>query len=1158
MIHIFLAKISPNTLKGIEVILENSSEVFHNICSFLQTITTQIVTWITMYPFSLIVCLIVFALIIYGYIKAKVQNDEIQADYRCVNELYKESNSKIKSLESDKSQITRSLTHFKKRNAELQGKLTAETSKFKELSDKYENTQKENAELQGKLTTETSKCKELSDKCENIQKEIENERWNITQLEDELELETKKLKELQIKYDEKLRQLIPLRMQLGKVQKKLSTLTRNINSAKSENASLQQRIEDLESAVEEKDVLVIEREKTISELLANISEKESDLSEKNKTIADNESKINELEAKIASSISSNLSIEELEKERDLMIEQLESANSERDLRGKELQEQASLAETRGKEIERMTDELRKANDSINALNAEVIKLKTMLNASTENDSESIFEETEDEKPSLNSEPTKTTEEKPVEEIPESKEQGAKQETKALPKVETIQEHKTDTSSEELNLVASIIVPSTVDITKGQYVVKKHVHPIEEADEDVDLPVIENKTGYVKRSILQVIDVEQEDEELIDADEFFSRSPEEIANIARMLAEAAESGREAYICACCRTPVKISKRDFGSREVLFFSHCHGVVCDWKHEHSLISKPVNVFVEGEPYDGKARYREIKRLIVESLTSAKSREMGISDVEADKKIHSHHKFMYNRTACVYAKFKDKDLVIELQTKDVHMNTVVEKDMFYRLNDYNVIWVFGADEGGGYDFINKHVPKNIMYANKRNVFILDNQAIEACKKSMELVLKCNYLDPDGRWHYCKEKQGTNGILVKLNELSFDEDMCKAYYYDANEDYFNANPDVKKEYYDSIVSKEKLLKDLKDTWEGKVAERRKKLSRKNAVDMPKAVEPVISVDPVKKEEPKKKFTGYSDRYIYSFQGKIGVVDGMGNFIIPCEYNDIQVWTRGKYRVKKIDLWGVMDESRNIIVDVKYNEIGNLNNGKASVNTSTESYYIYENGTRVQDESIKLPNGWTKFRQGKQWGIADGKGNILVNCIYDEIGSFRGRLVGFFEGKFPAKLTLRYEYRMRIACRCVNNDGNRANYDINGVKLLESSKENAVPGNIYNDMVIRNMSFSKKVIFVSKLSPKKFTVKLEHIDQELDFKLGEIVRVTIKKIKGKKFYVRTDDGRKTYFTKSMLTHKGEYVQSYPTGTSLSIKKIDFDSEAERTIWEFVK
>lgn len=129
-----------------------------------------------------------------------------------------------------------------------------------------------------------------------------------------------------------------------------------------------------------------------------------------------------------------------------------------------------------------------------------------------------------------------------------------------------------------------------------------------------------------------------------------------------------------------------------------------------------------------------------------------------------------------------------------------------------------------------------------------------------------------------------------------------------------------------------------------------------------------------------------------------------------------------------------------------------------------------------------------------------------------------------------------------IVCRCVNNDGNRANYDINGVKLLESSKENAVPGNIYNDMVIRNMSFSKKVIFVSKLSPKKFTDKLEHIDQESDFKLGEIVRVTIEKIKGKKIYVRTDDGRKTYFTKSMLTHKGEYVQSYPTGTSLSIKK----------------
>ena len=1269
---------------------------------FLSSVTTQFCWWNLNIPsyvlWSVLAGFIFFALITYMFIKAKKQNSETHADYLRVSDENNSNILKIKSLEINVGNLSQDLSLAKKAVTELQEQLTKETSKYQELYEKYEKTKKDIDPLRQQLDKEQKKLEALStvintrngeihslqqqitvlekdcadrktlkgmvttlengiesekeknfkltkdleaerEKNSNLENDIEVERGKTTRLVKDLELETGKLEELKNNYDENLRQLSPLRMHLGKAQQTVSTLTKELDSKKSENTSLQQRIEELEDTVVEKDALILDRNNTISGLVANISEKEYifsgkdflftenksvignketeiaekvaeieaknaeidsknlELYEKNQIIANNEAKIKELESKIVSTVSNRSSNDELEKERDLLIEQLESANSERDIKGKELQEQTVLAEERGKEIVRITEELSKANDTINALNEKVIELTALLNTPSADNSEPISEEAEVQMPSPDSEPTEP-EEITKEEYHESKEHKPKQETEELSTEKTAQDPAASVPSKETSEATSVRKSSTTSTTKGKFVVKNHVYPIEEADEDVDLPVIENNTGYVKRSILQVIDVEHEEEELIDADEFFSRSPEEIANVARMLAEAAESGREAYICACCKTPVKISKRDFGSREVLFFSHCtHGVACVYKQEHGLLSKPRYEYVEGEPYDVKARYREIKRLIVESLTSGRSRAMGITDVEADKKIRSQHKFMYNRTAGVYAKFGDKDLVIELQTKDVYMNTVVEKDMFYRLNNHHVIWVFGADDGGGYDFINKHVPKNIMFANKRNVFILDKQAIEACEKRMELVLKCNYLDPDGCWHYRMEKQGINGRLVTLDKLSFDEDMCKAYYYDANEDYFNANPDVKKEYYDSIVSKEKMIKDLKDTWEGKVAERRKKLSRRNVEtvksavpnipvpeipvpnipvvnkpapamsvlkpavpihDMPKAAKPVISVVPVKKEEPVKTFTGYSDRYIYTFEGKKGIVDGKDNFIIPCEYSDIQVWTRGKYRVKKIDLWGVVDESRKFIVDDKYKEIGKLSNGKAPVKTSTESYYIYENGARVPDETINLPNGWVKFRQGKQWGIADSQGNILVNCVYDEIGSFRGRLVGFIGGRFPSKLSRRYEYRMNICCQCVSNNNNRAHYDINGVELLEFSKKTATKGNLYPDMFINNISYTKKVIFVSKLSKKKLAAKLDHIDQDSDFLWGETVRVTIDRIKGNKFYVITEDGRETYFTKSTLTNKGKQISSYPCGSLLTIKKVGFDQEFERTIWQFEK
>ena len=334
----------------------------------------------------------------------------------------------------------------------------------------------------------------------------------------------------------------------------------------------------------------------------------------------------------------------------------------------------------------------------------------------------------------------------------------------------------------------------------------------------------------------------------------------------MLAEADESGREAYVCACCMTPVKISKRDFGNREILFFSHCRrDINCEWKQDHSRYVKPLlygnpNLIEEGEPEDTKAKYRKIKDLIIRSLTSENSSEIGISSVEENKRIKSQYKFMRPRIAGIYAKYKEKDMVFELQTRDILMNTVVNKDIFYRLNDHHVVWIFGADEGSGYDYIIKHVNMNTMFANRRNVFIMDKETMEACEERNELVLKCNYLDPDNKWHYRKETTGNNGVLMTLEDLQFDEDMCKPYYYDANIEYFKINPKAEIEYHDSIVDREKLLKDLRDTYEGRIAERRRKMSR-----TPQQKPIPVEIPTIEENKPEITETGIENRFYYFY-----------------------------------------------------------------------------------------------------------------------------------------------------------------------------------------------------------------------------------------------------------------------------------------------------
>ena len=449
-----------------------------------------------------------------------------------------------------------------------------------------------------------------------------------------------------------------------------------------------------------------------------------------------------------------------------------------------------------------------------------------------------------------------------------------------------------------------------------------------------------------------------------------------------------------------------------------------------------------------------------------------------------------------------------------------------------------------------------NTMFANRRNVFIMDKEAMEACETRNELILKCNYLDPDNKWHYRMETTGNNGILISLEDLQFDEDMCKPYYFDANIEYFKINPEAEAQYNDSIVDREKLLKDLQDKYEGRMAERRRKRARTPEqkpipVEEPRVVEP----------EPDITNTEYDDRYYYFYKGKYGIINGNKEFIVPCIYDKITCWAKGKFRVLVIDQWGVVDENLKAIVDIKYKNIGDLVNGKAFVKTAIESYYIDENGKRVEDETIPLQNGWIKFRQAEKWGIREKNGNIIVECVYDEIGSFRSRLIGIRNGSFQ-KLVPRFDYRLKMHCRCSNNINNRAVYNINGLVLKETMKISGIIGSLYVNKKISNIDFIKNVIYINDLTEKKVNVKFDHIDNDYDFikdvvLTGKIIQV-VKNGNSRKYHVLFENNRRTYFTKSTLTRAGVNLSDYKVGKTVKLQKIGFDNNYERTEWKLIK
>lgn len=72
------------------------------------------------------------------------------------------------------------------------------------------------------------------------------------------------------------------------------------------------------------------------------------------------------------------------------------------------------------------------------------------------------------------------------------------------------------------------------------------------------------------------------------------------------------------------------------------------------------------------------------------------------------------------VYTKYNNIQIVFELNLFTTFLSVIVERDSFYRMHGAYIIWVLNSFEPQD----QKVVEKDIYYAHKRNVFVLDDEA--------------------------------------------------------------------------------------------------------------------------------------------------------------------------------------------------------------------------------------------------------------------------------------------------------------------------------------------------------------------------------------------------------------------------------------------------
>lgn len=574
------------------------------------------------------------------------------------------------------------------------------------------------------------------------------------------------------------------------------------------------------------------------------------------------------------------------------------------------------------------------------------------------------------------------------------------------------------------------------------------------EEGSDIAYIDGITTHIgdidktKRTIDTIIDIEEN--KIISAKSFFSQPESVVFKVRTELEKAIYLKKPRFVCKYCGQMVKISGRKTQRGVARFFSHLRDSDdCDYKTTTGKTKREIERAKYAKCNEGE-RHKFLKTEIARYLNTTN----GVSEVQIESTFKGNHPILRWRRPDVYAKYRGQDVVFELQLSTTFVSVIAERDLFYRMNNTHIIWIFNFDEQAEHVDLTNMMTKDIYYNNHFNIFIFDKEAQKQSEERGELILKCNWIKPNGDWKYengnTSDKLG--GEFISLSDLTFDN-AYKPYYKDAEKDFLAENLLYVKQIKSIEENNKEILERLDELWrieQIKVGEKTKNTEERKQEILQDF------------EASEKKST--NSYIIGERKGELGLLTYDGLIRIPFEYEDIKVhrgWVEaqriddiyvfntdynlvytGVKRIEKLDsellkyaeivdgdwLWGLMDSNAlplckaiysnieiwaekkykvehngtyNIInekgveIAKDYDYIGNLDlSKKAEVEKDGYKGFIDVNCHIIDTNEQRLEGGLSKICQVGLWGIKNEDGSLKIPCKYDDLGSFNDSLIG--------------------------------------------------------------------------------------------------------------------------------------------------------------------
>ncbi len=550
----------------------------------------------------------------------------------------------------------------------------------------------------------------------------------------------------------------------------------------------------------------------------------------------------------------------------------------------------------------------------------------------------------------------------------------------------------------------------------------------------------------QRTIIEVFEIETG--EIIDADSFFNQEEGIIFNFRRQQQEAAEGFETPkFKCIYCDQLIRINGKGSGAgKKNFYFSHLsNSEYCD--------IKLVEGFNEAEKQERRyavrresKRHKELKHFIYEMLLINKRATDGVKDAFLEQ-THFHSTLDQYKRPDIFATYNNISIAFEVQLSTIFLDIIIGRDKFYAEHNIFIIWIFNLlNEEQEWQRV---MEKDIYYANKRNAFVLDNEAIEISKENNRLFFHCYWQQPVIE----DEKITTlwNKKLITLDELKYDYANHKVYYYDSDADFLiaqqslnektnSANETILELYKTGQLPhtefkegrrvgwkyNERILipceySELKHLGNGFVRGQKRGLTNEFGNDkwgLIHIIDGVLShcmfdyicefkegfarviknttseyVNDRRQEGNYYKIiegiSYHGNRYRIGYRGLYGIINMKGEIVIALEYDYIKDFSNFKAISQKGGKWGIIDERGNILIPFEFDEIKNFKGNKSRAQKEGKWGFIDEQGNVIVPFEIQeiedCEEEKMKAMKNGKWGIIDEQGNIIIPFEFDEI-----------------------------------------------------------------------------------------------------------------------------------------------------------------------------